>query len=150
MARKKGNKAFQVSIKKVKQISFGIDETAEAPDAGDLIVNIEQNLSFSEKDDTVVLLLNITFSSKSAEKVLMNGIVQNVFVLKDLKRMVNKERPDMLNLPEAVLSSLLSVSISHSRALMAQSAMGTAFQDLYIPLVNPDQLVKELFNPDAV
>lgn len=149
MAKRKGSKPFQIAIKKVKQLSFGIDETAEVPDAEDINVQIEQNLSFSEKEDTVVLLLNITFSSKSTEKIIMNGIVQNVFILKDLRRMIDPKQPGILNMPDALLSTLLSISISHSRALLAQSAMGTAFQDIYIPLINPDQLAKELFNPDV-
>lgn len=149
MAKRKGSKPFQIAIKKVKQLSFGIDETTEVPAAEDINVHIEQNLTFSEKDDTIVLLLNITFSSKSTEKILMNGIVQNVFTLKDLRRMIDPKQPDVLNMPDAILSTLLSISISHSRALLAQSAMGTAFQDIYIPLVNPELVAKELFNPDA-
>jgi hypothetical protein len=149
MARKKGSKKFQVAIKRIKQLSFGIDESAEVPIADDIIVNIEQNLSFSVKDETIVLLLNITYSSKATERMLMNGIVQNVFILKDLKRMVDAGNPDVLNLPDSVLLTLLSISISHSRALLAQSAMGTSLQDIYIPLVNPDQLAKELFNLDT-
>lgn len=149
MAKRKGSKPFQISIKKVKQLSFGIDESVEVPDADDLNVLIEQNLSFSTKDDILFLLLNITFSSKSTDRILMNGIVQNIFVIKDLKRMVDPKKPDVINIPDNILSTLLSISISHSRALLAQSAMGTAFQDIYIPLVNPEQVVKELFNQDV-
>jgi hypothetical protein len=149
MTKRKGSKPFQIAIKKVKQLSFGIDESAEVPAADDINVQIEQNLSFSEKDDTIVLLLNITFSSKSTEKILMNGIVQNVFMVKDVRRMIDPKNREVLNMPDGVLSTLLGISISHSRALLAQSAMGTSFQDIYIPLVNPDQLAKELFNPDS-
>jgi hypothetical protein len=148
MAKRKGSKPFQIAIKKVKQLSFGIDETAEVPAPDDINVHIEQSLSFSTKDDTIVLLLNITFSSRSTEKIWMNGIVQNVFTLKDIRRMVDPKKPDVLNIPDTMLSTLLSISISHSRALLAQSAMGTAFQDIYIPLVNPELVAKDLFNQD--
>jgi hypothetical protein len=79
----------------------------------------------------------------------MNGIVQNVFMVKDVRRMIDPKNREVLNMPDGVLSTLLGISISHSRALLAQSAMGTSFQDIYIPLVNPDQLAKELFNPDS-
>jgi hypothetical protein len=148
MAKRKGSKPFQIAIKKVKQLSFGIDETAEVPAADDINVHIEQNLSFSTKDDTLVLLLNITFSSKASEKIWMNGIVQNVFTLKDIRRMVDPKKPDVLNIPDSLLTTILGISISHSRALLAQSAMGTIFQDIYIPLVNPEQVAKELFNQE--
>jgi hypothetical protein len=149
MAKRKGNKTFQIAIKRVKLLSFGIDESAELPDADDLIVNMEKDFSFSEKDNTVVLLLNITFLSETTERMLMNGIVQNVFTIKDLKRFVDPGNPAVVKLPENILSMLLSISVSHSRALMAQSAMGTALQDVYIPLVNPDQMAKELFDLDT-
>jgi hypothetical protein len=148
MAKRKGIKPFQIAIKKVKQLSFGIDETAEVPAADDINVLIEQNLSFSTKDDILVLLLNITFSSKTSEKIWMNGIVQNVFTLKDMRRMVDPKKPDVLNIPDTLLTTILGISISHSRALLAQSAMGTIFQDIYIPLVNPELVAKELFNQD--
>lgn len=148
MAKRKGSKPFQIAIKKVKMLSFGIDESNELPAIEDIDIQIEQNLSFSTKDDTLVLLLNINFSSKSTERIWMNGTVQNVFTIKDLRRIVDPKNPDLLNIPDNMLSTLLSISISHSRALMAQNAMGTAFQDIYVPLVNPEQVAKELFNQE--
>lgn len=148
MAKRKGSKPFQIAIKKVKMLSFGIDESNELPAVEDINIQIEQNLSFFTKDDTLVLLLNITFSSKSTERIWMNGTVQNVFTIKDLRRMVDPKNPDLLNIPDNMLSTLLSISISHSRALVAQNAMGTAFQDIYVPLVNPEQVAKELFNQE--
>ncbi len=146
MTKRKRSKKYQIAIKRVKQLSFGIDESAVVPVADDISITIEQNLSFSVKDDTITLLLNITILSRSLERTLMNGIVQNVFVLKDLKRLVDANDPNVLNLPDTILSTLLSISVAHSRALMSQSAMGTSLQDVYIPLVNPDQMAKDLFN----
>ena len=44
-----------------------------------------------------------------------------------------------------ILISIFSISFSHTRALMAKSAAGTKYSHLLLPIVNPTDLVKQLF-----
>jgi len=45
-----------------------------------------------------------------------------------------------------MLITIVGLSISHTRALMAQKALGTKFSEVYIPIVNPTQITKDLFS----
>lgn len=39
---------------------------------------------------------------------------------------------------------LLSLSVSHTRALLAKNASGTKFSEFYLPIINPSDLYKQL------
>jgi phage-related minor tail protein len=79
----------------------------------------------------------------------MEGTSQNVFTIQELAKMVVSENQDLINIPDNILTMLLSISISHTRALMSQSALGSKFQDIIIPIVNPGDLVSKI-NPSII
>lgn len=139
------NETFEVAIRKVKLQGFGVDESIEVPDINSVNINLEQQVSFSIPDDLVTLVISTKFSVKGTEKIIAHAIVQNTFAIKNLARMRNRENPELLDLPDQLLIMILSISISHSRALMASSLMGTKYQDMYIPIVNPADAMKQLF-----
>ena len=49
-----------------------------------------------------------------------------------------------------MLTILLSISISHARALISQSALASKFQDIIIPVVNPGDLVSVTLREDIM
>jgi hypothetical protein len=69
----------------------------------------------------------------------------NVFLFSELPNF-HKSDSNEFNIPDNVLVTFLSLSISHSRALLAKNALGTKFADLYIPIVNPTEIFNQLFN----
>lgn len=140
--------SFELGIKRVKLQNFGVDESIEAPANNAANINIEQQLVFSIPDNLVTLTLFTKFSEIGTEKIFAHGVVQNSFIVKDLATMANKNNPQLLDLPDQLLVTILSISISHSRALIAASLMGTRFQDIYIPIVNPSTILHQLFVPN--
>jgi hypothetical protein len=63
---------------------------------------------------------------------------------KELAKLNQPENPDQINIPDNILVMLLSISISHTRALMSQSVLGSKFQDVIIPLINPSNLISTI------
>jgi hypothetical protein len=140
-------KQVNIGVKKIKEIEFFVDEdvTLANPTAFKFGLGLTLNLGLA--DNTVEMVLTAFFSDNSQEKVFMRIKTSNVFLLLELADFHKLENNEY-NIPDNVLVTLLSLSISHTRALLAKNAIGTKFADLYIPIVNPSEVFKHLFNKE--
>jgi len=57
----------------------------------------------------------------------------------------HKSENETYDIPDNVMVTFLSLSVSHTRALLAKNSQGTKFAGLYIPIVNPTDLFNQLF-----
>jgi hypothetical protein len=134
-----------IAVKKIKDIEFFINEEFELanPPIANIGFELTTNINLSEK--SVEMLLTTTFVDPTNGDVLMKIKTSNVFLFLEL---ANFHKPDRneFDIPDNVLVTFLSLSISHSRALLAKNALGTKFADLYIPIVNPSEILKQLFS----
>jgi hypothetical protein len=136
-------KNFSLSIYKIKELEFSISTKPTS----------ENNLSLSfgvvsEFDlDNETFEIQIIYDLKSAEKnsTLLHIKVSNVFKVQNLKDYFVKKQKK-LNIPDIGLTTMLSLSISHARALLAKNTSGTDFENYYIPIVNPAEIAKQVFN----
>ena len=62
----------------------------------------------------------------------------------------HKPDSETYDIPNNVMVTFLSLSVSHTRALLAKNAQGTNFAGLYIPIVNPSDLFNQLFTAAKV
>jgi hypothetical protein len=133
---------FQIGIKKIKDIEFWVNENISVPT--DFGLNISQHTNFIIPDKIIELIITIDFKTKDDEHFLHSKI-SNHFHLPDIEKFKNSEKPEEYNLPEALLYTILGLSISHSRALIAKNSSGTIFSDCYLPIVNPVEITRQLF-----
>ncbi len=134
-----------IAVKKIKDIEFFINEELESTNP--LIPNIsfELTINCDLKEKSVEMLLSTIFVDPNNGNILMKIKTSNVFLFLEL---ANYYKPDTneFNIPDNVMVTFLSLSISHSRALLSKNAMGTKFADLIIPIVNPSEILKKLFS----
>ncbi|MBC7411892.1 MAG: hypothetical protein H7331_05495 [Bacteroidia bacterium] len=52
---------------------------------------------------------------------------------------------DDVRLPDSIIITLLSLSISHTRALLYNRTLGTKYENYIIPIVNPTELAHKLY-----
>jgi hypothetical protein len=140
--------AVGIAIKRIKDIVFMINE---APFIGavqkEVKIEFQQFTAMSIKDSTITLTLRVYYYSPEApENILLDLHTQNVFLVSDLESHVVDEK---IVFPEEVWITIVSLSISHSRAILAQRTAGTVYQDTLIPLVNPREIAQVFFFPDA-
>jgi hypothetical protein len=57
---------------------------------------------------------------------------------------LKKHKINQSNLPDNLGVTMLSMAITHTRALLAKSASGTIFKNILIPIVNPSELYHSL------
>jgi hypothetical protein len=81
------------------------------------------------------------------EKKILLGYLSltNFYFVKDLFKYVD-EKTKIFSLPEYFEVSLISISISHSRAILLAKCAGTFLQNAVLPIVDPKIFVKKVTN----
>lgn len=129
-------------IKRVKNISFFVDETLFKPNAK-IKFTLDRDLKY--KLDTNMVLLNLScffhFDDSENKEALARIIVLNAFEVSDLKQFFTND----IRLPQDLIISMVSMSISHTRALLCENLAGTVYQDIMIPLTNPVEITRHFF-----
>jgi hypothetical protein len=137
-------KQVKIAIKKIKDIEFSVNEALSPEDLASFNFGFELTINLVLDDNSVEMILSAIFSDKPQGDIFMKIKTSNVFSLLELADFHNPENNEF-NIPDNILVTLLSLSISHTRALLAKNAQGTKFADLYIPIVNPSEVLKQLF-----
>lgn len=133
-----------IAVKKIKEVEFFVNEEIELanPPIANISFELTTNINLDEK--SVEMLLTTFFTDTIQGNMFMKIKTSNVFLFLELINF-HKTETNEFDIPDNVLVTFLSLSISHSRALLAKNALGTKFADLYIPIVNPSEILKQLF-----
>jgi hypothetical protein len=135
--------SFQLGITKIKDIEFFVDENITINSNELVSINFEVNLNLNAELKLIDLILGVRYLYEN-EQCFLRIKTSNVFVIPTFDQF---ERDNNMNplLPDSLLVTMLSLSISHTRALLAKNSLGTKFVDYYIPIVNPSELAADLF-----
>ena len=123
-----------LQVKKVKQISFSIDEAAYIDSEINSNIQIHYKSHTDFEKNAYLFTLRITYSYPGSDRIFMQSEVQNIFEIKDLK-----------NLPWDTLKEIVAISISHVRAFMSTNVAGTIFSDVVLPIFDTEQVTRQLF-----
>jgi hypothetical protein len=134
-----------IAVKKIKDVEFFVNEEIALTNPPIANVSFELTTIIKLNEKSVEMLLSAIFSNPAQGLVFMKIKTSNVFLILELADFYMSET-DQFNIPDNVLVTLLSLSISHTRALLAKNAIGTKFAELYIPIVNPSEVLKQLFS----
>jgi hypothetical protein len=133
-----------IAVKKIKEVEFYVNEEIELANPPIANIKFELTTNIILDDNSIEMLLTTYFADQVQGNMFMKIKTSNVFLFLELANFHKPEKNEF-DLPDNVLVTFLSLSISHSRALLAKNALGTKFADLYIPIVNPSEILKQLF-----
>ena|ERR1700674_3284395 len=88
----------------------------------------------------IEVLISI-FLDKEKQTELGHIQVHNLYEVKNLKQFHN-EKENILYLPYEFETTLVSISLSHSRAIMITKCAGTFLQNAILPVLNPSGFVR--------
>lgn len=136
----------QISFRiiRVKDISFNINENFFKPEKtpNDIKITINCELKTNVEVDFIIIEINSFYHyHPDLENQLASITVQNAFNVPNLRRFNND---DKLLLPHSLLITLVSISLSHTRALFSKSIGGSAFNDMVMPIINPDEFTRSV------
>lgn len=140
MNAKEENKV-EIGIKRIKVIQSSLKELN-----GFLKENIQfsfnYNVAFNVKEDTVNITVNVLYYSEIPENEIASFKVSNEFLVKELSNFAEKD--NALNFPNQIMATLISIAISHTRALLSQLLKGSEIEDLIFPLIPMDNILESL------
>lgn len=132
-----------IAVKKIKEVEFFVNEEIEIANPPIANIKFELTTNIILDDKSIEMLLTTYFVDQDQGNMFMKIKTSNVFLFLELVNF-HKSENNEFDIPDNVLVTFLSLSISHSRALLAKNALGTKFADLYIPIVNPSEILKQL------
>lgn len=141
------NNKTDIEVKRIKELAFYINESIFDPNASTpLRIELQQRLAFYIPNNIVDFTLRVYYhfpNSKPNEDVLMDIHVQNIFEIEDLGKYQIEETK--IKLPPEFIITIIGLSISHTRALLAKNIAGTAFQDQMMAIINPEAVAMHFF-----
>lgn len=133
-----------IAISRIKEVEYFINESIELQPGAQVNINFQVTTNINLEESTVEMLLTAQFSEITEGFVLLKIKTSNVFSVIELVDFYKPES-EIYDIPDNVMVSILGLSVSHTRALLAKNAQGTKFAGLYIPIVNPTDLFNQLF-----
>ena len=134
-----------IKVIKIKVVSLFIDEF-NIPEDVTFKVDFDKTYYVDVNTNLVIINLNIVYSipiDEQQNRKVLDCIVHNAFEVENIKDFVDEK--GVVNLPLDLLSSLVGLSLTHSRAVISIHSAGTALGDTLIPVVNPIDFTKALF-----
>ena len=137
---------LQFGIVRIKDISFALNEERLSPDPEKIIkIEFQNTFGFNLSNGIINMTLRVYFhyEDESPNLTLVDTSVQNLFQVQNLKQyQVNK---DAVDLPIDFLKTIVSLTISHTRAITSKNLAGTAMQNLFLPIVNLEEVTRHFF-----
>ncbi len=147
MTKTKKEEPFLYALKRIKDFGFNVNESLYINEPEKMVkVEFQHRLGFSLEQNMVELNLRAFYHYPDAplDEVLAEIQVQNLFEIPNISRFLDAN--NIVVLPEELIITIVSLSISHTRALFTKSLAGTVLQDVLLPIVDA-RAMSEFFFP---
>jgi hypothetical protein len=133
-----------VSVKRVKDIFFSINEQLFVPDPNKIVkIELGQRIGFSIEGNLVNFILRIFYHYVGDSEILVDMHVENLFEVSNLKDYLSNE--EVMLLPPKLITSIVGISLSHGRALMFKNTIGTKWEEVVLPVTNPEDVARYFY-----
>jgi hypothetical protein len=126
--------------------SYGIQDFENLDDK--LFFNYGWQIEANKEAKEVVLIMSIFFMYKldSDKNVpLVNYYYSTHFLINNFEEVIKTITPESFDIPDEILPTLLSVSISTGRGMLIEKLSKSFYRDIILPIATPEfiqQLVK--------
>lgn len=138
----KKQNSFLFKLQEIKKMKHYENDYEKFGLSEDDLKNINLKIGFGSEDnaedESVSITLEICFvCSKDSEEYILCGIeTMHTFKIKDFTKNILKEN-DRYVIPEEILATFLSISISDTRGMMFILNSNQIYKNLYLPIINP-------------
>lgn len=130
-----------IVIKRIRETYFYINDASVKPN---LLFQSEINLIFGYALDANLIDFTVSthYHPIDSQEKIAEITVQNMYEIPDLKQYLQN---DIIKLPILLLSILVGMSITHTRALFAKNLAGTSLSDSIMPMVDAEDVARHFF-----
>lgn len=146
MAEEIKNEVVSFRIIRVKDIAFSVNEKIYAPPSEGKNIQVRIDCTLSSNPESSLIIIEIMafyyYDDSPNQDKLASITVQSFYDIVELKKFFIEEE---LMLPPNLITTLVSISLSHTRALFSKSIDGTAYNGNVLPIINPEEFAKYVF-----
>lgn len=135
---------LQFTIRKIKVVSFFIDEAAFKNQINDFTINYNSKFGFNLAHEFVEFTLKVSFFyPNELASAIISIDVQTIFEVENLKKF--DDGSNNLNLPLSFTTLMVQLSTSHTRALLGDLTSRSIYNNVILPESNPEEMAKAFF-----
>ncbi|MCK4956490.1 MAG: hypothetical protein KAS49_02555 [Candidatus Cloacimonetes bacterium] len=152
---KESQQQFNFKLTKIEKIKFyenDPDEIGFNSITKDKVrTGIHTELEISIEKETIGIILDITFSNDNNSDLNLYGIkTKHTYKILKMSEIVKKINNDSFNIPDQLLTTLISIAYSDTRGMLAILVTNDKYKKIILPIVSPVKLLpqKSLKQPD--
>ncbi len=144
------NETMSIGITKIKDFAFTINESLYRGEKEPVSIDFENNISLKKEENQLSLIFGVVYyyPDTPSNTVLLTAKIENVFLIENLNKFVDAKGD--ITFPRQMWVTIVSLSVTHARALIAKNCAGTVLQSTLLPIVNPVELTTNLFQAHAL
>lgn len=147
---KETTNVFAYQIKRIKCISFKINEDIPFQTNPPLMINLSYLIKFNKEKSYIDFVLGINYAYDNVTEKCLQFDIQNRFSIDNINQYINTDDDTVINLPTNALVSMLSLSVTHARAIIGQHIEGTIYSEGLMPITNTFDLAKQFFGESVI
>lgn len=137
---------LSLRIIRIKDLDFFIDEgfDIDITSLENIDIQWNSNIVFKKEEKRFDFTIGIKFQKKGDQKEsFLGGHFLTSFFTENVDDFLNKSK-DKYDIPDQAIITMFSLSVTHARALLAKASMGSRYNDLYLPAINPTELLRQV------
>jgi hypothetical protein len=139
----------QFAVKDIKTLSFTVREAMYNANAPEVQYSFNHKVGFNTELNLANFNLQVSYSYiNEPYKIIIDTEVETIFWINDLAKYIPNAPPvteKNMNVPSTILISIVSLSISHTRALLYKNLSGTVFGGIMIPILDAIKVSRHFF-----
>lgn len=103
---------------------------------------INTQLDISNKDETIAIILNVSFSKASDLSKKLFGIkTKHVYQIQKFAEVLHRVNENDYNIPNNLLATFVSIAYSGTRGMLSVLVTNDKYKRIILPVVNPNALL---------
>lgn len=135
--------SLSISIIRVSDQGYFVNEDIPLLDKSDASMDIRFQFNLKiEEEEVGFNVESLFYLQEDPTQILLSGRVRTDYKVENLKSLKVQGR-EKIDVPDQAMTTMLSIAISHLRAILARHSSGTRHQNLILPIVNPGEIYKQ-------
>lgn len=134
--------SIQFLIEKITTLEFSIKNLPDSKfsESYEYIFEVNPASAVDIPARTIDFITHIgIYSDTTKTKNICELITSVKYGIKNLDQFIDEKDENLLHLPDQFMQTLLSISLSTSRGILAAKTEGTILNNVYLPVLNPTQ-----------
>jgi hypothetical protein len=145
MDSKDKNKSFSLRYKNIRVLKYSqFDLIKDFDEKCKTLINYQSNFNFkiTSKENIISCFINIEMIVVETEELFSELKIENIFDIENLSEVIIVDNEKM-RVPDALIQTIASLSISTARGVLSEKLKGTFAQNEVYPIVDLASLFKK-------